>query len=388
MFDFETPVSRTGTSAEKYTALKRLYGREDLLPFWVADMEFATAPAVSKALWQRADHPVYGYTSIPESLIMEIQAWNKKRYGLEIQSEAVTLIPGVMSGVSAAISALTRPDDVIVLQPPLYPPLIHSVSRNARKLIENHLVVRDGSYCMDMEGLARIVQQQRPKLLLLCSPHNPVGRVWNTKELEDVAELTRRHGVYVVSDEIHADIVFKPHVHTSFLTLNPNFNEKVIVLNSASKTFNIAGLNSAYAIIPDPALRTAFRRQLRCMNLHGVNLFGMTALETAYAKGEEWLEELLIYLDGNRQFMEEKLNAELPGLHHFTPEGTYLYWLDFNTLGLAPLEIREKLINRARVALNDGKTFSPFHEGFWRFNFAVPRSMLEQGLERIVRAFQ
>ncbi len=387
MFDFDAPVSRLGTNAEKYTSLKRLYGREDLLPFWVADMEFAVAPAIQKALAARVNHPLYGYSSIPESLIEEVVSWNRKRYGLSIKSESITLVPGVMAGISAAIFALSEPGDSIVVQPPLYPPLIRSVHKNGRKLIENPLVIRDGSYCMDLDELEQLFQRYQPRILLLCSPHNPVGRVWNKDELINLAELTQRYNVYLVSDEIHADIVFRPHEHVSALSLIQGGDNRIIVLNSASKSFNVAGLNTAYAFIPDLRLRSSFRQQLRCMNVYGVNLFGMIALEAAYTEGEEWLEALLGYLFANRQFMTKTLKSELAGLELFIPEGTYLYWLNFNSLGLDVDQIRERLVEVARVGLNDGITFSQYHGGFWRFNFAVPRTMLEQGLDRMISAF-
>jgi cystathionine beta-lyase len=203
-----------------------------------------------------------------------------------------------------------------------------------------------------------------------------------------VVELTQRYKVCLVSDEIHADIIFAPHRHTSALSQAGEENSRIIVLNSASKSFNVAGLNTAYAVIPDKILRAEFRLQLRRLNLHGANIFGMSALEAAYSRGTEWLQALLLYLQDNRQYMSERLSSELPGLQHFVPEGTYLYWLNFNTLGLTPGKIKEKLIQEAGVGLNDGVTFSHANEGFWRFNFAVPRSMLEQGLDRIVGAFK
>ena len=387
MFDFDTPISRAGTHAEKYTALKRLFGREDVLPFWVADMEFTVAPSIREALNARVDHPLYGYTSIPKSLIDSIINWNERRYNLTLAHESVSLIPGVMSGVSAAIFALSEPGDAIIVQPPVYPPLMHTIRMNGRQLVENQLVLENGRYCMNFEELEYLFQVHQPKILLFCSPHNPVGRVWTRDELSRLVKLAQQYNVYLVSDEIHADIVFSPHEHISALSFDGGQRCKFIVLNSASKSFNVAGLSTAYALIPDIKIRTAFRQQLRRMNLHGVNLFGMTALEAAYCQGEEWLDALLLYLQSNRQFMTDALVNELPGLDYFVPEGTYLYWLNFNSLGLTAPQIKKKLVEVARVGLNDGITFSRANEGFWRFNFAVPRSMLEQGLERIVRAF-
>ncbi len=215
-----------------------------------------------------------------------------------------------------------------------------------------------------------------------------MGRVWKRDELVRLVELARQYEAYLVSDEIHADIIFPPHTHIPMLLIDETMNSRIIVLNSASKSFNVAGLNTAYAVIPDPKLRASFRGQLRRRNLHGVNLLGMTALEAAYRDGEGWLEGLLHYLHANRQFMTGILNSEMPSLQHFIPEGTYLYWINFNSLGLTARQIKEKLIDGARVGLNDGVTFSKAAEGFWRINFAVPRTMLEQGLERIVRAFE
>ncbi|MDW7772290.1 MAG: PatB family C-S lyase [Desulfobulbaceae bacterium] len=388
MFDFDNPPSRAGTCAVKYTSRARLFGREDVMPFWVADMEFATAPAIREALETRCRHPIYGYTSVSDALLEAIAGWNRKRYDLTCDGEEITIVPGVMPGVSAALYALSEPGDGVVVQPPLYPPLMDTVRRTRRLLLENPLVRTDGSYRIDFEGLEHFLQVHQPRIMLFCSPHNPVGRVWSREEVARIAALARRYQVYLVSDEIHADIVFPPHRHVSALSAAGEDNNRIIVLNAASKSFNVAGLNTAYAIIPDKTVRAAFRRQLRWMNLHGANIFGMSALEAAYGRSEEWLESLLIYLQANRDYMKERLAGGLPGLRYFIPEGTYLYWLDFNSPGLTPGEIRKKLIDNAGVGLNDGVTFSPAHEGFWRFNFAVPRSMLEQGLDRIIAAFR
>ncbi len=387
MFDFDTSISRAGTHAEKYTLRRRLFGREDIIPFWVADMEFAVAPAIRKALSSRVQHPVYGYTGVSETLLDAIKFWNSKRYGLSFKEEAVTIVPGVMSGVSAAVFALSEPGESIVVQSPLYPPLMHTVHKTGRRLVENQLIVRDGNYQINFEKLEQLFKAHQPRILLLCSPHNPVGRVWNREELVRLIELVKCYQGYLVSDEIHADIIFASHRHIPALAVDKEANSRIIVLNSASKSFNVAGLNTAYAIIPDKKVRIGFQQQLRGMNLHGANLLGLVALEAAYTKGEEWLNELLRYLQANRQYMADRLNAELPALEHFFPDGTYLYWLNFNTLGLSPEIIKEKLINEARVGLNDGVTFSRANQGFWRFNFGVPRSMLEKGLTRIIRAF-
>jgi len=387
MFDFDNPPSRAGTNAEKYTARERLFGREDVMPFWVADMEFAVAPVISEALAARIRHPIYGYTSVSAALLDAITGWNKKHYNIAFDGEALTLIPGVMSGVSAALYALSGPGDAVVVQPPLYPPLMHTVRKTHRLLLKNQLILTEDRYRINFDELEHLFKINQPKILLFCSPHNPVGRVWSKEEVARIVELTQRYQVCLVSDEIHADIIFSSHRHISALSPAGKEGHRIIVLNSASKSFNVAGLNTAYAVIPDKRLRTAFRLQLRRMNLHGANILGMTALEAAYSRGEEWLEALLVYLQGNRQYITDRLNSELPGLQHFFPEGTYLYWLNFNSLGLTPLEIKEKLIYKAGVGLNDGVTFSNANEGFWRFNFAVPRSMLKEGLDRIVQAF-
>jgi cystathionine beta-lyase len=293
-----------------------------------------------------------------------------------------------MCGVSAAIMALTSPGDSIVVQTPLYPPLMQTVLRNDRQLLENRLVVVDGGYRINFNELEQLFQTHKPRVLVFCSPHNPVGRVWKEEEVGRIIALIQKYDAYLVSDEIHADIVFPPQVHIPALLPDERANSRIIMLNSASKSFNVAGLATAYALIPAPTLRKTFRQQLRRMNFHGVNLFGMTAMEAAYGKGERWLEELLRYLLSNRDYMADTLDRGLPALKYYFPEGTYLFWLDFNSLGLPDGEIRERLINVARVGLNDGITFSRDTGGFWRFNFAAPRSMVEEGLERIVKAFQ
>jgi len=387
MYNFDNPPSRNGSNAEKYTARSRLFGRQDVLPFWVADMEFATAPSVLDALAARMAHPVYGYTSVPKSLPVTISAWNSKRHGISFAPESLTLVTGVMSAVLATLSILSAPGDGIVVQTPLYPPLMQTVLGNHRLLLENQLTLSDGRYRMNFIELERMFTLHQPKVFLLCSPHNPVGRVWERDEIDYLVKLTSHYGVYLVSDEIHADIVFSPHRHISALSYAKEHGSRIMMLNSASKSFNIAGLNTAYAVIPDQTLRKMFRRQLQRMNLYGVNIFGMTALEAAYSGGEEWLEALMDYLSANRKYMRDRLTRELPDLDHYSPDGTYLYWLDFNSLGLSPAEIRMKLIDEAGVGLNDGITFSQSHAGFWRFNFAVPRSMLTEGLGRIIEAF-
>lgn len=383
MFDFDHPPSRHKTHAEKYTALGRLYGRDDVLPFWVADMEFATAPTITEALRQRVEHPIYGYTSPPETLFRAIAQWNAARYNLSINPEAVTLVPGVMAGVTAALHAFSKPGDAVVIQPPIYPPFVSTTLRNNRKVVENPLIEQQGKYVIDFDLLESQFKSKHPSMMLFCSPHNPVGRVWSNEELTQLTTLTQRYGVTLISDEIHADIVYAPHQHISALDLD----EKAIVLNSVSKSFNVAGLNTAYALIADKQRRMMFQKVLRQLHLASVNLFGMTALEAAYTEGAVWLDALVSFLQNNRDSMVQELQTTLPDLYVFRPEGSYLMWLNFNRLGLSPQTIQEKLINKAQVALNDGATFSRSHEGYWRFNFAVPQDMLKEGLQRLLMAF-
>jgi len=383
MFDFDSPLSRHNTDAEKYTLLKRLYGRDDLLPFWVADMEFATAPTVVQALRRRVEHPIYGYTSPSATLYATIAQWNANRYNLRVNPDAVVLVPGVMAGVTAALHAFSRPGDAVVIQTPIYPPFFHVTRNNNREVLENHLQEQSPSYCIDFDLLESQFKTRHPAMMLLCAPHNPVGRVWNREELAQIISLSQRYNVTLVSDEIHADIVYAPHQHIS----PSSMDDKVVVLNSASKSFNVAGLNTAYALIADSRQRKAFQNVLRKLHLATVNLFGMTALEAAYTEGEEWLDALIAYLQNNRDYMVEELQSGLPNVHIFNPEGSYLMWLNFNPLALSPQIIQEKLVHEAKVALNDGATFSRSHAGYWRFNFAVPQNMLQDGLLRIIRAF-
>lgn len=382
-FDLDIPPSRHKTHAEKYTALGRLYGRDDVLPFWVADMEFATAPAIVQALRQRVEHPIYGYTTPSETLFGVIAQWNATHYNLSINPEAATLIPGVMAGVTAALHAFSKPGDAVVIQPPVYPPFLYTTHKNNRNVLENPLIEKQGKYFIDFNLLESQFKTQHPSMMLFCSPHNPVGRVWSNEELTQLITLTQRYDVTLISDEIHADIVYAPHQHISALGLD----EKAIVLNSVSKSFNVAGLNTAYALIPDKQRRMVFQKVLRQLHLASVNLFGMTALEAAYTEGAVWLDALLSYLQNNRDSMIQELNTTLPDLQTFKPEGSYLMWLNFNPLDASPQTIKEKLVNEAKVGLNDGAMFSRSHEGYWRFNFAVPQTMLKEGLQRVIMAF-
>lgn len=303
-----------------------------------------------------------------------------------MQKEWVSITPGVVPAINLAIQAFTQPGDKVIVQPPVYFPFFSSVKNNGRYLIENHLIEENGIYRMDFDALEQQMADRRARMLILCSPHNPVGRVWQRDELERLAELCLRHQVLLVSDEIHHDLVFPPHKHIPTALLSPEVAASTITLLAPSKTFNLAGLHTSLAIIPDQTLRHRFAAQLDAVGVGHSTIFGALGLETAYAHGEAWLEELLLYLKGNVDRLSAFLAERLPQVKMRPPEGTYLAWLDFRGLGLSQADLNHLLLKRAKVGLNDGEMFGAGGTGFQRLNFGCPRALLNQALEQIAEA--
>ena len=384
-YDFDRLIDRRRTNSVKWDGCGRVFGREDLLPMWVADMDFAAPPAALEALRERVDHGVFGYANDAGGALAALASWIERRHGWRIEEEWAAITPGVVAGLSLAVLALTEPGDKIAIQPPVYPPFYSVVRENGRSLVENPLRLENGRYVMDLKGLAGLFAQG-VKMLILCSPHNPVGRVWERDELASLGELCRRHDVLVVSDEIHADLVFANHRHVCTASVSEDLAERTITLTAPSKTFNVAGLATAAAIVPQPDLRRKFTGLQRRLHLEGENVCGLAAMEAAYRHGEEWLGELLRYLEGNRDFLLAYLAERTPGIEAARPEGTFLAWLDCRGLGLDADGLRRFLVDEARLGLNDGRDFGPPGEGFARLNFGCPRSILEEGLDRLAGA--
>jgi len=382
--EFDEVIPRANTDSVKHDDLLRRFGRADLQPLWVADMDFRAPACVQKALGAAVDHGVYGYVLTGERPRRAICDWFARRHGTRVEPASITFTPGVVSALSCLVQALTRPGDTIVVQPPVYPPFFSVIRDNGRGIAESPLVEQDNRYTVDFDDLE--AKARGARALILCSPHNPVGRVWRRQELERMAEICLRHGLLIISDEIHNDLVYPPAAHLPTAALGPEVERITVTCHAPSKTFNLPALSTAYVIIPNPELRAAFQRFVGRLHLEGPNLFGLRALEAAYAEGEPWRGRLLDYLAGNAALVRRHAEAHLPALRLSPLEGTYLLWLDFRRYGLAPDALRALLLERAGLALNDGRSFGTGGAGFQRLNIACPRASLARALDRLTLA--
>lgn len=383
-FDFDTPLSRLDSHSVKYGLRRVKFGRKDVLPLWVADMDFAAPPCVQAALAKRVAHPIYGYTLADVGVFEAIMDWQWRRHGWRVEKEWITLLPGVVPGLDIGVQALTQPGEAVVVQPPVYNPLCESAERNGRRLIRNPLRWTEGRHEMDFDQLDAAITPDT-RLFHLCSPHNPGGRVWRREELERLGAICARHDLIIISDEIHADLVFPGSRHLPMASLSPDLAARTITLNSPGKTFNTAGLHTAYAIIPDPLLRARFIEGVHRLHLEGPNLFGLTALKAAYQEGKPWLTALLAYLKGNMDLACDHIARRLPRVRSTAPESTFLLWLDCRGLLLDDAALRQRLID-AGLGLSPGTQFGPEGSGFMRMNVALPRAQLTEALDRLALA--
>jgi cystathionine beta-lyase len=354
---------------------------------WVADMDFTAPPSVIDALRQRVDHGVYGYTEKPESYYEAVISWQKKRFNWDIKREWIVFTPGVVTALCMAIQAYTLPGDKVIIQPPVYYPFFEIIQDNNRKILNNPLKLKDSRYVMDLDQLEKTIDG-KTKLMILCSPHNPAGRVWDRGELAEVSQICRKNGIILASDEIHSDLIMHGHTHIPTATLSEDTASFVITCNAPTKTFNLAGLEVAYAIVPDKRLRHLLKQILVQTGLMLSQMFGIVALEAAYNHGEEWLEQLLDYLQGNYEFLKSFVKNNMPLVNVIPLEGTYLVWLDFRRYNLSDHALKEILLNEAKVWLVDGPRFGPGGGGFQRINIGCPRETLQTGLSRIARALR
>jgi len=382
-FDFDHEIDREGSHSVKYDGRQGMFGKSDVIPVWVADMDFATPPAVTRALAQRAAHPIYGYTLFPDSLYDSLIDWMLRRHGWTIQRDWIVMCPGVVPSLNAAVMAFTQPGESVIIQPPVYFPFFSAVTQTGRKLIPNPLQLENGRYTIDFDHLEQCAKNAR--LLLLCSPHNPVGRVWNSDELERLLAIAAKHDVVVFSDEIHADLIYPGHQHHAIATL-PQNTGKIITAVAPSKTFNIPGLNLSTLIIPDKSIRNSIMQVFNNMHVSTSNPFSITAFETAYREGEAWLDELLIYLRDTRDSVTAFLATYLPEIKIIQPEGTYLLWLDCRTLDMTDAQLKHFFIHEAGVGMSPGILFGNEGSGFMRLNIGAPRRTILSVLEHIREA--
>lgn len=387
-YDFDKVVDRHGTGAMKYDNLKELFGRDDLTPLWIADMEFEVCPAITEALQRRISHPVYGYSCPGEGYWESICSWLRRRHGFEVEREHLAFVPGVVRGVAYAINYFTRPGDKIVIQPPVYHPFRIVAEGNGRVVVENPLVAGDDEffYRMDLEGLEDIFAHQRPKLMVLCNPHNPVGLQWDADTLREVARLARRYGVIVLSDEIHGDLMLFGRRHIPFASVSEDAAAVSVSFGAPSKTFNIPGLVGSWMVVPHRGLREGFYHWMEVNEFSSPFFAATVGGEEAYRKGEEWLDELLHYIEGNILAVEDFVKSEMPELKAVRPQASFLIWLDCRGLGMTQPELEDFFINKARLALNSGTMFGSQGAGFMRLNVAMPRRQLLDAMASLARA--
>ncbi|BBB89611.1 MAG TPA: PatB family C-S lyase [Methylomusa anaerophila] len=381
---FDDVVDRKGSGSAKWDDAARLFGSEDVLPMWVADMDFPSPPAVLEALAARVQHGIFGYPS-PHSYAYDAVAdWLDKRLDWKADPGWMVSTPGVVTAITLAVQTFTKPGDKIIIQPPVYPPFFSCVLNNNRTLIENPLIHQAGEYRMDFDDLAN--KARDAKMLILCSPHNPVGRVWSRPELTTLAKICADNGVLIVSDEIHGDLVYAGYRHIPVASLESAIPNQAVTFIAPSKTFNTAGLYTSVAIIPDNNLRREFAKTAQLLGIGKNNVFGITALEAAYRYGAPWLDRLLPYLADNAQYLTRYIADNIPAIKVDKPQGTFLAWLDCRDLGLAPAALAKFFVQKAKVGLNDGLTFGKQGSGFMRLNFGCPRPVLTEGLHRIRQA--
>jgi cystathionine beta-lyase len=384
-YDFDNVIERRTTNSAKWDGVLKLFGDKDVLPMWVADMDFKAPPPVIEALKQRAEEGIYGYPLRPPSYYDAFIDWTRRHHDWKVEKKWLTFSPGSMTGLSVMILALTRPGDGVIVQPPVYYPFFEVIENNGRQVVNNPLILKNGRYNMDFEDLEKRAGDNA-KLMILCSPANPVGRVWKKEDIQRVGKFCLKNNIILISDEIHSDIVYPHFKHTPTATISRELAQITITCMAPSKTFNLAGLKSSVIIIPDQDLRHRYNQFLKNIRIHMDNVFGMAALESAYKFGEDWLTEFLIYLHKNLEFTIKYFEERIPGIKVIEPEATYLVWLDCRGLGLNTQELKDFMIKKAKVGLDDGPIFGQGGEGFQRLNIACPRKTLEKGLRRIEAA--
>ncbi len=378
--NFDKIISREGTYTEKYDRRVEKFGTDDVLPLWVADMDLPSSLAIQEALINRVKHPIYGYTRYHDEYFASIQRWMQKAHNWKIEKESIAPINAIVTGLNLAVEALTKKGDGVIIQPPIYPPFYYGVKRQKRTLLENELKLVDGRYEIDFEDFEK--KAQDAKLFLFCSPHNPTGRVWRKEELEKLVQICVKNSVLIISDEVHADLIFSGKF-IPIATLQ-DAKDITITLNAPSKTFNVAGIVSAYAIVENSTLKRRFYEIFQRYSLTEPTPISLCTTVSAYTKSDKWLEELLVYLRGNLEYLHTRL-TKIPKIKAMHLEATFLLWLDCKELGLNDKELEQFFITKAKLGLNTGVSFGKGGEGFMRLNFAVSRSVLKEAMDRLER---
>jgi len=380
-YNFDEIIDRKLSNSIKWWESK------DILPMWIADMDFKVADEILDAMKKTIDHGIIGYDDKPDSFYESIINWVKDRYNWEIKKEWLVFTPGVVPGLGISIKSFSKEGDKVIIQPPVYPPFYRVIENNNRRVVENSLIYKDNKYIMNIDDLEKSIDKD-VKIAMICSPHNPVGRVWKKEELEVFGNLCLKNNIIMISDEIHCDLTFSDYKHIPLASISDEFANNTITFMAPSKTFNIAGLFASVAIIPNDKLRKLYNDTIENMEITHTNGFSIIGFEAAYKYGKNWLSQAIRYIEDNADFAVDYINKNIPEIKTYKPEGTFLMWLDFKSLGKTSEEINELLINKGKVQLNNGATFGTAGEGFFRLNIGCPREVLKEGLDRIKKAIQ
>jgi cysteine-S-conjugate beta-lyase len=374
-------IERTNTHSVKWS-----FPEEDVIPMCIADMDFQVSPAIVEALNQKAQHGIYGYTTFSERYFESIVSWWKKRFDMEINKDWICFSPGIIPGINVLLSVLTEPGDGVIIQDPVYYPFYSTIENHGCSVVKNTLLYQDGFYSIDFDDLEEKARQPETKVLILCSPHNPVGRVWSREELERIGEIAKRHHLWIISDEMHGDLVYKGHEHKPLFKVNESFSENSILCAAPSKTFNIAGLQTSILLIPNKELREKYNEKLTGYGLMRPNVFGIEGTIAAYEEGEPWLNELLMVLEDNKQYVLNYLEQHLPELKAIVPQATHLIWIDCSELGMSGEDLCTFFLEKARVKFDEGFKFGECGRSFVRMNIACPKERIDMALRRMNHA--
>lgn len=386
-YNFDEIIDRRGTNCIKYDGLPFFFGANDILPVWVADMDFRTPSFIMEAIRKRLEHEILGYTFRGDGFSQSIINWLQTRHNWKVEKEWISFSPGVVSAITAMVIAFTEPGDKVIVQTPVYFPFFESVRGMKRRLVENPLKLKDGRYYFDLDDFEAKIDE-KTKMLILCSPHNPGGMVWKRHELEALSEICKRNNILVVSDEIHSDLIFEGNTHIPFPMASEDAAQISVVCMAPSKTFNLAGLSTSFVVIRDPEKMKIYEKLMRTLHIHMGNIPGTIALEAAYTYGAEWLNQMMEYVEGNYRFLADFMKNNLPEVNVMKPEATYLVWMDFRAFGMNDKQLNKFLVEKAKVGLNNGGRFGRNGDGFMRINIGCPRSVVEEALTRIHKAFR
>lgn len=384
-WNFDEPVEREGTDCIKYDRRLETFGKKDVIPMWVADMDFKTPGFIIDKLMSRLQHEILGYSFRPEEYYNSISRWVEKKHGWRIENEWICFCPGIVPALNLCTLSFTRPGDSIIVQPPVYTPFFSAVESHGRNLVYNQLTEKDGKWCMDFESLTASVNEST-KMIIISNPHNPVGRAWSHQELETLAAICLKNNILILSDEIHCDLVLPGYKHSPIASISAEIAEITVTCIAPSKTYNLAGLSTSSLIIPNHVLRKYFNRKIDSLHIGNGNILGTVASISAYSEGEEWLEALLEYLDKNAEYVINYCRELIPEIIPVRPEATYMMWLDCRKLGMNGKELQEFFVSKAGVGLNEGSAFGPGGEGFMRINIGTTRQIVARAMEQIKKA--